>query len=193
MTAQGSIGEQVASAIEQDERLDGLVARLSGPAAQLIASPWRRDLLTGKQLGHAVHPILTDIPIGLWASSWLLDLLPVDGSRRASQRLLGLGVLAAAPTAITGWAEWARTDGQDIRRAGVVHAAANGAAVILLTGSWLARRSGRHRGGVLLGQLGMLTASAGGFLGGHLAIGRKVGSSESESEPSPPHDIGAAN
>lgn len=186
MTAHGSVGERVASAIEQDERLDGLVEKLSGPTSRLIASPGRRDLLTGKQLGHALHPILTDLPVGFWASSWALDLLPVDGSRRASQRLLGLGILAAVPTAITGWAEWARTDGQDIRRAGVVHAGANGAAVVLLTGSWLARRSGHHRGGVLLGQLGMLAAGAGGFLGGHLAIGRKVGSSVSESQPPSP-------
>ncbi|WP_324652851.1 DUF2231 domain-containing protein [Georgenia sp. H159] len=183
MTAHGSVGERIASAIEQDTRLDGLVDGLSGPAEQLVASPGLRDLLTGKQLGHALHPILTDLPIGLWASSWVLDVLPVAGSRRASQRLVGLGVLAAVPTAVTGWAEWARTDGRDVRRAGVVHAAANGAAAALLAGSWLARRSGHHGGGVLLGQLGMLAAGAGGFLGGHLAIGRKVGSSVSRSEP----------
>ena len=182
MTAevQESIGERLAGLVEHEERLDGLVAKLTGPAQSLIASPARRSVLLGKQLGHAVHPILTDVPIGMWTSAWVLDLLPVQGSRRAAQRLIGLGTLAAVPTALTGWAEWARVKEREDRRTGVVHAGANGAALVLFAGSWLARRSGRHGTGVLLGQLGTVAASAGGFLGGHLAIGRKVGSSVSQ-------------
>ncbi len=182
MTAERSIGARLAALVEHDERLDGMVAALSGPAEQLIASPGRRDLLTGKQVGHAAHPLLSDLPIGFWTSAWALDLLRVPGSRLAARRLVGLGVLAAVPTALTGWAEWARTGEQDVRRTGVVHAGANGAALLLFAGSWLARRAGHHGRGVLLGNLGALAASAGGFLGGHMAIGRKVGSSSSPAD-----------
>ncbi|PYG02327.1 hypothetical protein SAMN05216184_101800 [Georgenia satyanarayanai] len=176
MTAQDSVGARLAAVVEKDERLDGIVSRLTGPTQRLIASPGRRDLLLGKQLGHALHPILTDLPIGLWASSVVLDVT-MPGSRPAARRLVGLGVLAAVPTAVTGWAEWARTGKREDRRTGVVHAAANGAAAVLFGGSYLARRSGRHGTGVVLSQLGTLALGAGGALGGHLAIGRKVGSS----------------
>jgi hypothetical protein len=176
----GSIGARLAAVVEQDQRLDGVVAAFADPAQRLTATPRRRALLLGRQLGHALHPVLTDLPIGCWTSSWLLDVLPVGGSPRASQRLIALGLLSAVPTAVTGWAEWSRTDQPEIRRVGVVHAAANTGALALYTGSWLARRSGRHRAGVALGQLGALTVSAGGFLGAHMAIGRKVGSSAVE-------------
>ncbi|WP_152189682.1 DUF2231 domain-containing protein [Georgenia satyanarayanai] len=178
MTATDSLGARLAAVVEKDDRLDGLVSALSGPTQQLIASPGRRDLLLGKQLGHALHPILTDLPIGFWTSSVVLDLT-VPGSHRAARRLVGLGVLAAVPTAVTGWAEWARTGKREDQRTGVVHAAANGAAAALFGGSWLARRSGRHGTGKVLSQLGSLALMGGGALGGHLAIGRKVGSTYS--------------
>ena len=171
-----SVGARLAATIEHDQRLDGLVDALDGPTKALTSGP-QRDLLLGKPLGHALHPVMTDLPIGLWTSAWVLDMLPVPGSRRAAQRLVGLGVLTAVPTAVTGWAEWGEVKDRESRRAGVVHAAANGAALALFAGSWLARRAGRHGRGVLLGSLGALAASAGGALGGHLAIGNKVGSS----------------
>lgn len=176
----GSIGARLAAVIEHEQRLDGAVEALTEPAQRLTATPRRRRILLGHQMGHALHPLLTDLPIGCWTSACLLDLLPVDGSRRASQRLVAFGVLAAAPTAVTGWAEWSRTTEPEDRRVGVVHAAANAGAVALYTGSWLARRTGSHRTGVALGQLGALLVTAGGFLGGHLAIGRKVGSTAAE-------------
>ena len=172
----GSIGARLAGAVEHEQRLDGAVAALTGPAQRLTATPRRRRVLLGYPMGHALHPLLTDLPIGCWTSSWLLDLFPVDGPRRASRRLIALGVVTAAPTAWTGWAEWSRTTEPEVRRVGVVHAAANAGAVLLYTGSWLARRTGHHRTGVALGQVGALAATAGGFLGGHLAIGREVGS-----------------
>lgn len=173
-----SIGARLAAVVEHDQRLDGAVAAFTEPAQQLTATPQRRRLLLGRQLGHALHPMLTDLPIGCWTSSWLLDVLPVSGSRRASQRLVALGVLTAVPTVVTGWAEWSRIDRPEDRRVGVVHAVAFAGTTTLYAASWMARRNGRHRAGVALGQLGALTASAGGFLGAHLAIGRKVGSSE---------------
>lgn len=170
-----SPGATLAEAVEDDSRLDGVVEYISPRADVFTGGPTRRHVLLGRWLGHALHPLLTDLPIGFWTSSWVLDVVPVAGGRRASQRLIGLGLLSAVPTAVTGWAEWSQTSGQENRRVGVAHAAANSAALGLYTASWLARRRGRHGTGVLLGQLAVGAASAGGFLGAHLAIGRKVG------------------
>ena len=58
----------------------------------------------------------------------------------------------------------------------MVHAAVNGAAVALYLASWAARRGDRHGRGVLLGLAGSSVLGVGGYLGGHLASARKVGS-----------------
>jgi uncharacterized membrane protein len=128
-----------------------------------------RDLLTGRWLGHAAHPPLTDAPLGFWTSATVLDLVSPRSSRQAARRLVGLGVLAALPTAATGLAEFGLLSDQTDRRTAMVHATGNTAALAAYTGSWLARRGGRHRLGVALGLLGATLSAGAGYLGGHLA------------------------
>ncbi|WP_205857448.1 DUF2231 domain-containing protein, partial [Phytoactinopolyspora endophytica] len=82
---------------------------------------------------------------------------------------------AAVPTALTGIAEWTNTTGRE-RRVGLVHALGNTAALGLYAASWNARRRNRHAMGVLLGLAGGVVASGSGYLGGHLAMARKVSS-----------------
>jgi uncharacterized membrane protein len=159
--------------LEESTALDGVVAALSPVAEALLASPARRDLLHGRWQGHAAHPLLTDLPVGFWTSSFMLDLLGGRQGRDASRRLVGWGVLSAVPTALTGLAEWGAT-GERERRVGVVHALANSVALGLYTGSWLARRRDQHARGVALGLAGSAAATVGGYLGGHLAAARKV-------------------
>lgn len=163
------------SSVEQDRGLDGLVDRLKPVADALVADPARRDLLRGTWAGHALHPPLTDLPIGFWTSATMLDLFGGPRSRSAATRLVGLGILAALPTAVTGLAEWAGT-GPEVRRVGVVHAAANSTALVLYTASWRARRKDRHRTGTVLALAGGAAAAVGGYLGGHLVSVRKVSS-----------------
>lgn len=159
--------------IEERTELDGAVRAVQPLADRLIASPGRRHLLHGTWLGHAVHPVLSDVPIGLWTSALVLDLTGGASARDAARRLVGLGIAAAAPTAVTGVAEWA-VAGRREQRVGVVHAAANGVALSLYTSSFLARRAGRHRLGAALGTVGAAALGFGGFLGGHLVSARKV-------------------
>jgi len=37
-----------------------------------------KDILNGTWLGHPVHPVLTDIPIGAWSGTMLLDLVSLN-------------------------------------------------------------------------------------------------------------------
>lgn len=134
----------------------------------------RRDILRGSWLGHSLHPLLTDFPLGLWMSASLLDLIGGRRSRPAATRLVAAGVAAAVPTAAAGMAEWLDTE-PAARRVGVVHANLNGVALVLYTGSLMARLRGRHGRAVARGIAGGLTAIAGGYLGGHLSLARKVG------------------
>jgi nitrite reductase/ring-hydroxylating ferredoxin subunit/uncharacterized membrane protein len=133
-----------------------------------------KDLLSGTWLGHAVHPALVVAPIGAWTSALVLDLAGGRDARPAADRLVGVGVAAALPTAVSGLSDWADTIGPD-RRVGLVHALANTVALCLYGGSYLARRRDRRGLGVALGVAGGGALSVGGYLGGHLAYSNGVG------------------
>ena len=174
------------------ERL-GKVESLDAPAKALAAAvgkigPGRlKDVLSGTWLGHALHPFLTDLPIGTWTSAAVLDVLGGEQSAPASERLIGLGVLAALPTALTGMTEWADTQRSDteVRRIGVAHAAANTVALACFAGSFAARRAGNQRLGKLLGFGGIAGLTVGGHLGGHLSYAKGVGVDQTTFEVRP--------
>ncbi|HSH58715.1 MAG TPA: hypothetical protein VK988_03545, partial [Acidimicrobiales bacterium] len=67
--------ENLVERIAEAEGLD----RAAKPLANVVSKvnpPGRlpKDLLSGTWLGHPLHPLLTDIPIGAWASALVLDL-----------------------------------------------------------------------------------------------------------------------
>ena len=162
-------------AVEEASSLDPFVHRLRPVAEAVAGSDRRRDLLQGLWLGHALHPLMTMLPVGTWLSANLLDLLGGEEARGPARRLVGIGVLAALPTAATGLAEW--TDiGRREQRVGAVHAGANATGLVLQAMSWRARRRGEHRRGVRLGLAGTAAVGLGGYLGGHLTEARKVSS-----------------
>jgi uncharacterized membrane protein len=162
---------QLPQRIEEAAAIDPIVDTLRTVVNSAIPSPEAKKVLAGEWLGHAVHPLLTDLPIGFWTSAWVLDLVGGRSSRDASRRLVGLGVLAALPTIATGLSDWADLEGQKPRRVGVAHAAANATALVAYGASWRARRQGRHLRGVALGMVGATAATVGGYLGGHLVFG----------------------
>lgn len=167
----------VVQRIEGAKVLDGPAQGLAAAADRVLASDRAYSMLRGEPLGHALHPLLTDFPLGSWMSASFLDLFGGHDARRPAQRLVGFGLLAALPTAAAGLAEWQATAG-GARRVGVVHAAGNTTATALYGMSWLARRSGRHQLGVRLGVGGGVVATVGGYLGGHLSLVRKIGSAD---------------
>ena len=156
--------------------LDGIAAFITPWARWLIDEPTRRDLLHGRWLGHGVHPVMTDIPLGLWMSGTLLDLVGGPESAPAARRLIGLGLAAALPTAVTGVAEWAAIDSQRDRRTGIFHALVNDAALGCYAASWLTRRRRRTPAATGWALAGAAAAAVGGYFGGHLAAARKISS-----------------
>jgi len=165
---------QAMRAVEGFAPLDQLDHLLSPVADRLVADPRVRSMLQGRWLGHALHPLLTDMPLGLWTSATVLDLIGGRGSRPAAQRLIGLGLAAAVPTAATGLTEWSAIRSRPERRTGALHAAVNSAALVCYAASWRARRRHHHAAGALLALAGGGTAAIGGYLGAHLTEVRKV-------------------
>jgi uncharacterized membrane protein len=147
--------------------------KLSDAATRLTRGivPDRDSVLRGGSLGHAVHPVLTDLPLGCFISATLLDLVGGPSSRSAATLLVGAGVASALPTAVTGYADWTTLAGGD-RHVGTVHALVNVVALGLFAGSLTARIRGRHRSGAVLALAGAATSGAAGYLGGHLAMSR---------------------
>src|SRR6476469_7076341 len=100
-----------------------------------------KDVLSGTWLGHPVHPPLTDVVVGSWTSSLVLDAAGGERGQAASRLLLGTGILAALPTAASGLSDWAELRG-GTRRVGLVHAGGNTTALTLQILSLRARLRG---------------------------------------------------
>ncbi|WP_428962629.1 Rieske (2Fe-2S) protein [Micromonospora fluostatini] len=165
--------------IEQARGLDRVGDRMQH-AVQATLRPQRvRDFLHGVWLGHPLHPALVQVPVGAWLSAAAVDLLP--GQRRSATALVALGTAGAVPAAVAGLNDWAAL-APDQRRVGLVHATANLVGLALYGGSLVARLNGRHNLGRALSYLGLSAASAGAYLGGHLAYkqGAQVNQSISE-------------
>jgi nitrite reductase/ring-hydroxylating ferredoxin subunit len=168
--------EPLIDAVEGAAALDGPGKAVGKKVRDTFGPGVMRDLLSGTWLGHSLHPLLTDLVIGSWTSANLLELLG-EGDSSAVDKLLGIGIAASAPTALTGTVDWADSEAVDdrVRRAGVVHAVSNVTALGLYSASLLARRRGNRGGGKALGLAGLGVLTVGGFFGSHLSYARGVG------------------
>jgi uncharacterized membrane protein len=160
--------------IEQDARLDPIVNQLAGVADKVATGP-AGPALRGEWLGHALHPLLTDFPLGCWLSAGLLDLLGGRSSRKAAQRLVFMGLVFVPVTAAAGVTDWASVRDERSRRVGVVHAVGNTVVAVCYFRSWRSRRRGRYMAGKAWGLAGGSLAIFTGYLGGHLSFGRGEG------------------
>ncbi len=173
--------------IEQAGVLDGPAERVATLVRGAVPAGPVKDLLSGTWLGHALHPVLTDVPIGTWTSATLLDIVGGRSAQPAVEKLLAVGILAALPTAASGMTDWADSTVGDpaSRRVGSVHAVANSAALALYTASLVARRRGRKHRGVMLALAGGGALGLGGMLGGHLSYARGLGVDQTVFETRP--------
>ena len=169
--------------LEDAEALDRVTQALQPFVRTVFASGARGSWLRGDWLGHALHPSLTDVTLGTWTSATVLDLVGGRDSRDAARKLVAAGLLAAGPTAWTGWAQWAEAGPRE-KRVGLVHAVTNGGAIAIYAASWRARKQGRHVTGALLSLAGAGVSGVGGYLGSHLIAARRVATRDAAFEGS---------
>ncbi len=156
------------TSIEQAQVLEGPAEGVATAASKVLRQGPLKDALTGTWFGHPMHPVLTDLPIGMWMSALLLDVLGGKAASKAADTLIGWGVICAVPTAITGVADWVDTIEEE-RRVGFVHAIGNVTATLLYARSYLARKRGSRGEGLVLSLLGAGALTAAAYLGGHLS------------------------
>ena len=170
--------------IENIEAIDKAANPLADAIGKAVPAGPVKDLLSGTKLGHPVHPMLTDVVIGAWTSSLFLDVFGGESSRPASDRLIGLGIAAAVPTAVTGLADWADTWGK-ARRIGVAHAGINVGALLSFGSSFVARKRGSRGAGLALSLVGAGIMTLGAYVGGHLSFRKGVGVDETVFDEGP--------
>jgi len=136
-----------------------------------------RNFLHGVWLGHPLHPVLTDVPLGAWTAAVVLDAMEAAGNRgcaRGADIAVQVGLAGAVGAAITGLTDWQATDGR-ARRVGVVHGLLNIVATSIMTGSLFARKSGNRGLGRGLALTGYVIGAASAWLGGELVYGEQIG------------------
>ena len=171
------LASDLADRLESLDALDAPAHRIGKAVRDAVPAGAVKDTLSGVQIGHALHPLLTDLPIGTWTSATILDLLGGRGARGAADLLVAAGLAATPATVATGLTDWADSEfgNAGVRRAGLLHAALNTVSVGLMTASLVARRRGARARGTLLSLAGVGVLGAGGWLGGHLSYAQGVG------------------
>ena len=161
---------QAIAAIEAIPGLESLSEWLVTVLTPVTRRRTLMDVLNGRWLGHALHPALSDVPIGMWASVPVLDLM---GDGTGATMLTAAGCIAAGATAATGAADWSVTIGRD-RRLALVHGLANTAVLGIQLGSLAARLRGRTGRGRMLSLAGLAAGAVAAYLGGELVLGRAL-------------------
>ncbi len=178
--------------IDVTERLDGWLAtqpwfkrvtdgvhkalarwRHASPQASAAAS----DILNGTVLGHSLHAVMTDFPIGMWTATEVLDIAGLlSGSDRftpAAELTLLVGEAAVPLAAISGLADWQYVAQERDKRVGMAHSLLNTTAALLMGASLVQRRRSTNHSAPasaqLLSALGYLVMIGGAALGGDLA------------------------
>lgn len=148
--------------------------KAAGPAGQEI-----KNFLHGTWLGHPLHPVLTDIPLGAWTAALALDAMEAISGRKefgpGADAAVAIGLVGAVGSAVTGLTDWSDTQGR-ARKVGLAHGLLNVGATLLYTTSLVMRRRKKsRRAGLGFAMLGYAVSSAAAYLGGHLVYGEQIG------------------
>jgi len=166
------LGARELEFITGEDRVDKVARPLQKKVRQLLSSPGGRvakDFLNGTWLGHPLHPVLTDLPLGTWTAAVAFDAATATGRTdldRGARASLLVGIAGAVGAALTGLADWSDTS-KEQRRIGMVHAGANSVALLLMIGSVVGRGRG-WRGAKLMSLVGLATSMSAAYLGGNL-------------------------
>lgn len=173
----------VGELIEHQTWTDQYAAPVQDLLLKLFGQPGQfgrrvKNVLNGTWLGHAVHPVLTDLPIGAWTGTMLFDLLWLndeqENNARTAEDMLLFGLISVVGTAITGATDWSDLYDTD-RRVGFIHGALNTGIALVNTASYALRKLGLRRTGIALSTVGYAGLMFTAYLGGELVYGKGVG------------------
>lgn len=175
--------EWITRIAESTQSAIGAAFESGGEAGQQI-----KNFLHGTWMGHALHPAMTDVPIGAWTAALVLDGLDAISGRddfsKGADAAIGVGLIGATGAAVTGMADY-QASGKQSPNAGLVHGVLNTGAAALYVTSLLLRRRGSRTAGRIAALLGYGVMSASAYLGGELVYGKKIGVDHGERDDLP--------
>ncbi len=137
-----------------------------------------KNFLHGKWLGHPLHPMVTDVPLGAWTTAAVLDTMELCGKKQykpGADAAVTVGLAGAAGAAITGITDWTGTTAIE-RKTGLVHAFLNiGATALYLASFFLRKKNKSRKAAIALSMLGYVITTASAYLGGTLVYNKQVG------------------
>jgi uncharacterized membrane protein len=143
---------------------------------------WLLDFLKGKWLGHPLHPILVHIPMAMWPSALVFDILSqrqIGGNAmvQLSFYAIAFGLAAALLAAPTGLVDWSGIKKEKPAwKIGLYHLSLNLVAVVLfgvnLYLRWPTFRDATEvdRIPLLLSAIGTLILIGSAYLGGRMVF-----------------------
>lgn len=145
-----------------------------GSARQPVMDFWH-----GTWTGHPLHPVLTDVTVGMWMATAVFDLLGAasgdGGLDTCARATITAGLASSVATAAAGATDAMHLQGHP-RRVGFTHALLNVGSLAFYGASLLLRRRGRRATGRNAAMAGLTLASAAAYLGSELTYGLRVGS-----------------
>jgi len=182
----------VVDAIERQEWIEPVEAGLQKAVAgayERTGTAGRKvqNFLHGVWLGHPLHAVTTDVPLGAWTATAVLDAMEASGRkdcRAGADVALSVGLAGAGVSALAGLTDWHVTDGRP-RRVGIVHGLMNIVSAGLYTASLITRKQGNRSAGRALAYTGFAMSLAAAYLGGSLVYGQQIGVNHTAGEPLP--------
>lgn len=189
--------DNVSGVIDRQQWMDPLADQIQkgvtgafeagGPAGQQV-----KNALHGTWLGHPLHPALTDVPIGAWTAAVIMDAMDNirgdDGFGRAADAAIGIGLVGAVASAVTGLTDWTATDGR-ARKIGLTHGLMNLAGTLLFTTSYVMRKNDNRQAARGFSMLGFAVAMGSAYLGGKLVYSEQVGVNHAAGGPPLPAEF----
>jgi len=133
-----------------------------------------KTFIHGTWLGHPLHPVITDIPLGAWTLAVLFDIIYLFNRTTtwttAADLSIIIGVVAALAAAVTGYTDWNETIDRE-RRVGMAHGLINTLVLIIYVASLIVRGAGGNRGlGIVLALVGYALVISAAYLGGEMVF-----------------------
>ncbi len=177
------------------ERLSDSLQNGVKPLVGSTLRPPRRlkSLLSGTWLRHPLHPLLTDVPIGAWLLTAILDIVwlisPTANAwaARGAQVTVIIGLLASLAAFYTGISDWSDTYGSE-RTVGLLHGSLNTLAILLYLLSTILRFGsgpGDTTPAAIAGFLGFIVVSVAAYYGGEMVFGKGTGVNHTAWEAAP--------
>lgn len=175
--------EKIIKTIENQQWLDGVGDKLQPAVLNAFESAGEagkqvKNFLHGTWLGHPLHTVLTDIPIGAWSTAAVLDTFELAGVKNfkaGADASISIGLVGAVGSAVTGLTDWTGTS-QKKRKIGLMHGLLNlSATALYFTSMVMRKRKSGRKSAIAFSMAGYGISMLAAYLGGHLVFGEQMG------------------